>query len=279
MTFTVTPAANAAVDAIYKIAARLHDRRGDRLHGPHRAPGLARRGPLPALGQVARVRQLAREHRPGGARASAARRAVQTIAVGETFDAAGQRPQLVRRSRRAARSASTLPAELHRRRGVEAVRTARAGRRRDRHLHRDQHRRDDSRRQPDHANISRSRRPTRRAGPAPRRSRMSILPKTTIPPGAGRPDARRRRQRRRVRRLAARHRPDLGGRRQRAPRPARHRLRHVRCASAARRAPTPGSPAATTRCTSSSASATTSRPTRSRPRSASRTGWRTRSRS
>ena len=63
-------------------------------------------------------------------------------------------------------------------------------------------------------------------------------------------------------------------------RAGRRRLRHRRAPSAARRQHLrQGHPLRRRTCTSSSTSATTSSPTRSRPTSASRTGWRTRSRS
>ena len=151
-----------------------------------------------------------------------------------------------------------------------------AGRRRHGDLHGDQHRHDDpvAADGDDHLDDDQQRadaghRGDRHVDPAQDDDRA----------GAGDPDAGRRRPPRRVRRLADRHRAHLGGRRELSRGRLRHRLRHLRRRRRARRRRTPARRGATTRCTCTSASATSSRATRSSPRSASATGWRTRSRS
>ena len=51
----------------FKISALVHERRGHRLHRQRRARRAGRRGPLPALGQLGGVRQLAPDRRAAGA--------------------------------------------------------------------------------------------------------------------------------------------------------------------------------------------------------------------
>ena len=264
----------AAVEHELQDLGALHDRRRDRLHGRRRARRLARRGPLPPLGQLGRVRPLARRtRRPRRCRLGRSA-AIQTIGA--------------RRDVHAARSTSTTgpttpqsgtvsldAAGRHdRRRAVQAVRAARARRRHDGQLHRLEHytnstlpirparRRasaEHERQRPHHDDLRRRRHRLR--GPDARRS--SRRRRSRPPRRAG---ARRRRGRRRVHRRGARHRPQVGAGRQHARLlAARRRLRHLRRAPAARRARTPRSRAPATTCTSSSTSATTSRPTRSSP--------------
>ena len=103
---------------------RCSHRRGDRLHRQRRARRLAGRGPLPALGQLGGVRQLAHEHGARGAAVSAARPA-------SSRSASARR----RRSRSTSTTGPTRPqsgtvtlgaaGELHRRRAV-ASRTGRS---------------------------------------------------------------------------------------------------------------------------------------------------------
>ena len=178
----------------------------------------------------------------------------------------GQRPQLVRRRRRAARSRLTLPANFTADATVEAVRAARAGRATRRSTF--TARPTPTRRCPTDrrsANDRRSRRPTRRAGPGSR-------------PSACRSCRRRRSRRRRPRRrwtasTAPASTPatllDIGriweGGGNCAGGRLRHRLRHLRRGRRPDEHLRPRRPTATTRCTSSSASATSSRATRSRP--------------
>ena len=128
-TFTVTPAADAAVNTKYKIAARYTTGAATGYTDDAVRARLPRRGPLPALGQVGGVRQLARQHRSGGAarrplgraqpRSRWARRSTSrsTSTTGPTSAQSGT-------------VSLTLPANFTADRDVEAVRAARPRRRR-----------------------------------------------------------------------------------------------------------------------------------------------------
>ena len=188
----------------------------------------------------------------------------------------GRGPQLVGRAADRHRRAGAA-GRLHRRRRLEALRHARAGRGRDGRVRSS---RTPTRRCPRaRTRRSRSRRPTaRRRRLRQREPDVSLVPTTTIPEAAARAGAS----------TAPRARASTAGPRStsagagRAPsaRPAGVDCGTSRDASATpRRAPTPRSPATATPCTSSCTCATTSRATPSRRRSASRTGSPTRSRS
>ncbi len=60
ITFTVTPAASAPVDQNAKVAALYTTAHASGLHGQRRTDRRRRRGPLPAVGQLAGVRRMAR---------------------------------------------------------------------------------------------------------------------------------------------------------------------------------------------------------------------------
>ena len=85
-TFTVTPSASAAVERQLQASRRsTRDRRDDGLHGRRRARRPGRRGPLPALGQVGRVRLAgSTDTRAAGARLGRSA-AVQSMGAGETI--------------------------------------------------------------------------------------------------------------------------------------------------------------------------------------------------
>ena len=251
---------------MYKIAARYTTGSATGYTDDTVRARRPRRGPLPALGQVARVRQLAREHGPGGAPHRPLGRARPRSSMGETIDF----PVNVHNWSDVAAERHGQPdaaGELHARpqtsKPYGPLAPGRATRRSRSQVDQQPTRRmpaDRSRR------TSSSRRRTRRAGRAPRPSACRSCPKTTIAQAPATPALDGVDSAGRVRRLAARHRPHLGGRRQLHRGRLRHRLRHR---PGARRRPddarTPARRGATTRCTSSSASATSSRATRSRP--------------
>ena len=188
----------------------------------------------------------------------------------------GRRPQLVRRASRAARVELALPAQLHGRRDLQAVRPARARRGRDGRVRADEHRRVAARR-PQTATIPIRTTYSAPAGTGSEDLTISPRPDDDDPGGVRRAGGRRRRGRGRVRRPGARRRQALGGHGVRA-RSASTAARPARSATR-RRARTRRSPGTATSCTSSSTSATSSRATRSSRPSASRTGSPTRSRS
>ena len=104
-----------------------HDRRGDRLHGQRRPHRAGRRGPLPPLGQVGRVRPRGSTTLAPQARRLGRSAAAQSMGVGETITLpvdvhnwSTVEPERHRDADAAGR--------LHGRRDVEAVRAAGRGR-------------------------------------------------------------------------------------------------------------------------------------------------------
>ncbi len=278
VTFTVTPSGTR------RRQPEVQDRRASGPRAPakgytdqHRARRLARRGPLPALRQVGRVRPRGSEQH--GARGAAHRPLAppsQTIAVGETFTL----PVKVH-------NWSDEPSERHgqpdaadrrhRRRDLEAVRDHRGGRRRRRSTSASRTR----------SRTRRCRRRSRATRPASSRTHVNVRITTSYTGGGtGSRTCRwrscpRRRSRRgaaptldgvegagRVRRRVARHRQEVGA--------GRRRRRDcvplgVDCGSAgAPTARTPRSPARGDDLYFFIRVRTTSRATRSRRRSASR---------
>ena len=118
----------------------LHGRRGDGLHGQRRPRRPGRRRPLPSLGQVRRVRPVARDARAERPPAAPVRRDA-VDGHGRDGDAAGRRPQLVDGFAEWIGDAHAS-GRVHRRCDVEAVRAARSRGGHDGQLHPDEHRHD-----------------------------------------------------------------------------------------------------------------------------------------
>ena len=286
VTFTVTPSAAAAVNTNFKVSALLTSGAIDGLHGQRRPDRPAGRGPVPPLGQLGRVRQLARDTAPQARRLGRSA-AIQTTGVGETF---------------------TLPVDVHNWSATRAERDGQpdaAGRR---HRRRDvASRTGRSRRAPTRRSTSASRTRSRT-----RRCRSATRLRDAAEHERHRPDHDDVRRRHRVRGPDARHRPeddDPGGRgarrRSTGPRaPASTPARRSTSAASGSRAAAPATarrPASTAARSGAPGDAEQHvreghalrrrplllhpRPRRlpelrgRRPRSASRTGWRTRSRS
>ena len=150
--------------------------------------------------------------------------AIQTIGVGETFDAPGRSSTTGPTTPQSGTVSLTLPANVTADATSKPYGPLAPGRRHDGQLQRLElvHERDAA----DHGDARRPRRTTNvtvritttydAAAPGSEDLTLGIVPKTTIPAGGRRAGARRRRGRRRVHRRGARHRPQVGAGRQHA---------------------------------------------------------------